>query len=146
MSKGRSIWAWAMALGVAGVSLQAAAAAERGTRAPGDLQAMVEADWAAQETRLGRAAGSPEAIRAALERTRLLLADLGSRPDAPDLKSDAAALESLRAEAGRADSLDEAGRLSLYQKARSLARSVALKNPLLASRPIAFMKRKRFAC
>jgi hypothetical protein len=107
---------------------------------------MVEADWAAQETRLGRAAGSPEAIRAALERTRLLLADLGSRPDAPDLKSDAAALESLRAEAGRADSLDEAGRLSLYRKARSLARGVALKNPLLASRPIAFMKRKRFAC
>ncbi len=42
------------------------------------LTAMVRADWQAQEKRLGRDVQSAEAIQAALERTRRLLADLSA--------------------------------------------------------------------
>jgi len=138
---------WACIVGAAALGL----AAQTGVPAEpaadtADLQAMVEADWAAQEARLGRAAGSPEGIRAALKRARLLLDDLRARKDAPDLTSESAALERLQAEAGRLEALDAHARLLLYHKVRSLSRSVALKNPLLAARPIVFMKRNRFAC
>lgn len=119
-----------------------------GTRTadPVDYRAMVEADWAAQEQRLGREAGSPEATQAALHHAARLLEDLRTLAGAADLSSDAAAIDGLRKEAGRLDSLDEAARLALYLKARWAARELALKNPLLAGRPIAFMKRHRFAC
>jgi len=40
------------------------------------LQLMVQADWALQERRLGRSPQSPAAIRQALRRANLLLADL----------------------------------------------------------------------
>jgi len=62
------------------------------------------------------------------------------------LRPDADALERLRREVGRVASLDAAARVVLYRKVRSLARGLALKNPLLASRPIVFLKRRRFIC
>ena len=106
----------------------------------------IEADWAAQEQRLGREAGSPEAIRAALQHAARLLEDLRTLPGAPDATADAAAIDSLRKEADRIDSLDDAGRLALYLKVRWAARELAFKNPLLSGRQIAFMTRHRFAC
>jgi hypothetical protein len=129
---------------------------------PVDYRAMVEADWAAQEQRLGRTPGSPEATQAALHHAARLLEDLrastpartGRTPaGAADLSPDAAAIDGLRKEAerpsrvsDRPDSLDDAARLALYLKVRWAARELALKNPLLAGRPIVFMKRHRFAC
>jgi len=139
------VWAPAVGLALVGLLSQTAAAAPD-AGVPGRLRAMVEADWAAQEGRLGRAAGSSEAIRVALRRTALLLDDLHGMAGAPDLASDAAALQHLRDRAGRIASLDKAARLSLYHKVRRLARDVALKNPLLAGRPLVFMTCRRFAC
>jgi hypothetical protein len=57
---------------------------------PAAYRPTIEADWAAQEKRLGREAGSPEAIRAALLHAARLLEDLRTLPDAPDLAADAA--------------------------------------------------------
>lgn len=120
-------------------------AAENATEAT-DLQAMVEADWAAQEVRLGRTAGSSASIQEALRRTRLLLADLAARPDAPDLAVESTALERLDATAKGVDGLDADGRLRLYREIRRVCREAALKNPLVAGRPIVFMKRARYVC
>ena len=110
------------------------------------LPAMVEADWAAQEARLGRAAGSPESIREALQRAQRLLGDLRAGKGAPVLAAESAALERLRAESDRPEALGAEARLLLYHKVRALARGAALRNPLLEGRPIVFMKRNRFAC
>jgi hypothetical protein len=124
--------------------------AAAGARAEGAiddrLRTMVEADWTAQEQRLGRAPDSPEAIRAAIKRASLLVDDLRSMANAPDVASDAAALKSLGQEVDRACAGDAAARPSLYQKIRWLARDIALKNPLLAGKPMVFMKRNRFIC
>jgi hypothetical protein len=109
-------------------------------------RAAVEADWAAQEKRFDRAAGSPEAIRAAIERAEELLADLPTVPGAPKFETEAAEIARLADEARRHDALDEAARLALYHKVRWLAREAALQNPLLGSKPILFMKRHRFIC
>jgi hypothetical protein len=144
-------WTWAIVALAIGLVLPAslAAAQRRGERRAVDdsaLRPMVEGDWAAQETRRGRTPQAPEAIRDALQRAARLLADLRAMPDAPDVTSDAAALEGLRKEAAALDSLDDTARLALYQKVRWAARELALKNPLLAGKPIAFMKRNRFIC
>jgi hypothetical protein len=110
------------------------------------MTAMLHADWASQETRAGRAAGSPESIRQALRRAEMLLANLRASADAPDLAAESAGLARLLASAERLDDLDEAGRLRLYREIRSLCRQAALKNPLWAGQPMVFMKRSRFAC
>ena len=47
----------------------------------GPLRTMVEADWDAQEKRLGRQAGSSESIRAALARGGRLVAALKAMPN-----------------------------------------------------------------
>ena len=111
---------------------------------PQTLRAAVEADWAAQERRLGRAPDSPEAIRNALRRTARLLEDLGRMAQAPDLGSEKAALRRLRDEAEKVESLDAPARLALYREIRSVGRTAALKNPLWAGRPLVFLKRHRF--
>jgi hypothetical protein len=128
-----------------GAILFAGLAAATNSRAD-SLQAMVEGDWKAQETRLHRTAGSPQSIREALRRARLLLDDLHSRADAPDLSAESAALESARTKSQQVDALDADARLHLYQQIRGATRAAALKNPLLADRPLVFMKRKRFVC
>lgn len=116
---------------------------------PGDetgLRAAVEADWAAQEKRLGRSPGDPAAVREAFQRACHLLDDLSRRPDAPDLREQAAAIQRLCAEVDRVDSLDAPARQSLYGQLRWTTRQMALQNPLVASTPLAFLKRRRFVC
>jgi len=109
-----------------------------------ELQAMIEADWTAQERRLGRTADSPEAIRGVLKRAERLRADLLRMRNPPGLRAETDALARLRREVIGIESLDVAARLALYRKIRSAARSMALKNPLLTSTRIVFLKRRRF--
>jgi len=109
-----------------------------------ELQAMIEADWSAQERRLGRTSDSPEAIRGVLERAERLRDDLLQMPNPPDLGVEADALVRLRREVNRVESLDVTARLALYREVRSAARNMALKNPLLAATRIVFLKRRRF--
>jgi len=110
------------------------------------LQAMVEADWTAQENRKDRTPDAPQAIRDIWKSANKLLTDLRRMPDGPELSLESAALEQLKGQADTIDSLDKKARLILYQKVRSVARKLALKNPLIASKPIVFMKRRRFIC
>ncbi|MHC4643544.1 MAG: TolB family protein [Planctomycetota bacterium] len=110
------------------------------------LQAMVEADWTAQERRKNRTTDTPEAIRDIWQSANKLLTDLRRIPEGPELSLESAALEQLRGQVDAADSHDKKARLVLYRKVRSIARNLALKNPLVASKPIVFMKRRRFIC
>jgi hypothetical protein len=107
------------------------------------MQSMVHADWELQEKRLGRAQQSPEAIRAALARAARLLEDLRAPPPLGDLAAEAAQLARLNAQAGAIASLDEARRIDLYRRIRTFTRELALRNPLVSSRPILFMQRRR---
>ena len=117
------------------------------TAAQGDsLAALVEADWIAQEHRRGRSADSPAAIEDALTRGERLLGHLAAGNPAPDLRKERAGLGRLRAAAQRLESVGPAERLALYYEVRRVVRQIALKNPLLAGRPIAFLKRHRFIC
>jgi hypothetical protein len=139
----RCVAAWALVfLLLSGAFMAAAGNAPSGET----LQAMVEADWIAQEHRQEREPHSSEAIRDAFERAKKLHADLRTIPDAPGLASEATALERLRDQVSSAASLDKEARLALYRKIRSITRSMTLKNPLIASKPIIFMKRRRFIC
>lgn len=112
----------------------------------GSLRKEVEVDWTAQEKRSGREPHSPEAVREAFRRAELLLKDLRAIPEAPDFEKETADLQQLRSEVRRAGSFKEKAGLVLYQKIRSITRAAALKNPLIASKPILFMKRRRFIC
>jgi hypothetical protein len=130
----------AVLLWPSGEPVQGADGAESG------LDALVQADWAAQEHRRGRSPQDPRAITGAYARAGALLRDLQEMPQTPDLKDEAGQFESLRPRVADVNQLDEAGRLSLYRQIRSLTRGMALKNPLLAGKRIAFMKRRRFVC
>jgi hypothetical protein len=116
------------------------------------LRAMVEADWAAQEQRLGRKQSDERAIRDCLSRVERLEADLRTLGGAVNAMAvahagtDAQFLERLRQEVEAAGSLDEAGRLGLYRRIRWNGRERMLKNSLWASRPILFTKQRRFIC
>ncbi|UCD52058.1 MAG: hypothetical protein JSW27_05350, partial [Phycisphaerales bacterium] len=118
----------------------------RGRTLSPEFRVAVEADWAAQEKRLERSASSPQAIAAVLRAAERLLADLTQGSDAPDLDAERVALVQAKARVADTDGLSEAQRLDLYRDIRWTARSMALKNPLLAGRRLAFMKRKRFVC
>jgi hypothetical protein len=109
-------------------------------------QTQIESDWAAQEKRLGREREQPETIRAALDRADKLLTDLQTSSKRDLLASDAAALSRLREKNRNAASLDASARLALYHEVRWATRELALKNPLVAGQPLAFMKRNRFVC
>jgi len=110
------------------------------------FKATIEADWAAQEKRLGRHASSPQAIGAVMQAAERLLTDLMRRPDTPDLGKERAALTELKPRAAELNELDTPQRLNLYRDIRWITRGMALKNPLVAGRRILFMKRKRFVC
>jgi hypothetical protein len=135
------IW---LLLGLTGPVLSPAS--ETGALGDTALWKAVEADWKAQEKRAGRTPESPEAVGAALKRAGRLLADLRTMANAPDLKVETGTLDRLRAESATADSLAPAERLALYRKVRGYTRELALKNPLLGSKPLVFMKRRRFIC
>ncbi len=106
----------------------------------------IEADWAAQESRRGRSLDAPGAVRDVLDRAARVLEDLRRLPGAPDTDADARRLDGLRAEAAALDAMAPADRRGLYLRTRGLAREAALRNPLLAGRPLVFLKRRRFAC
>ncbi len=110
------------------------------------LQKMVLADWLTQEERSNRRPSDADAITDALGRTRLLLTDLGGMEAGVDLSSEAVFLGHLESQAADLQSLDDKQRMELYLRARRLTRSLALKNPLVAGRSIAFLKRRRFIC
>ena len=113
---------------------------------PVDFRATVEADWDAQEKRLGRDVSSPKAIGAIQFAAERLFADLSRGPDAPELGAERAALAKLKTRAADVDELTESGRAKLYHDIRWVTRSIALKNPLVAGKRVIFMKRKRFIC
>lgn len=129
-----------------GMALAAGAAQADDTREDprgAALRAMVRADWDAQEKRFGRSPDSPEAIHAAVRRAGSLIEDLRQTEGLGDPSSEAAGLQRLAAQADEMESLDEASRLDLYRRVRTLSRELALKNPLVAARPILFMQRHR---
>jgi len=111
-----------------------------------DFRATIEADWDAQEKRLGRDVSSPKAIGAVLFAADRLLADLSRRPDAPELDAEKAALTELKSRGADVDALTDLKRVELYQNIRWVTRSIALKNPLIAGKRVIFMNRKRFIC
>ena len=126
--------------------LSRAAKAQDNTTSAEAMRAMVEADWAAQERRRIRTPDEPSAVRDAYKCAQELLNDLCKMPAGPDITSQAVTLERLRSQVNTVDSLDKPARLALYRQVRSTARNLALKNPLIASKPIVFMKRRRFIC
>ena len=112
----------------------------------GDLRSMVEQDWAQQEKRLGRAVESPEALLAALARATKLL-DGGCKSWNPSERvAVAASLAELQREGNRAQDLDAAKRLALYQQVRWLTRDGLLRNPDVTGQPLLFMQRNRYIC
>jgi len=110
------------------------------------LRAMVEADWAAQELRKDRTPDAPEAIREALGRAEQLMRDLRTMREVPELSSESVTLAWLRRQVSEIGALDKESRLALYQKIRTVGRELVLKNSLIASKPIVFLKRRRFIC
>ena len=111
-----------------------------------ELKSTVEADWAAQERRLGREPGSIEALEAAVVRGQSLLNILASALPPAELDIERRAWESLRTEARAAGRLPSAERIALYHRVRWSGRVLALRNPAVTGQPIAFMKRHRFVC
>jgi hypothetical protein len=125
----------------------AVASGEQHKGTPSDsFRETIEADWAQQEQRLGRTTSSSTAVQAVLNAAERLYADLAAMPNAPDLQEENATLAKLRSRAARMDHFTEAQRVKLYHDARWVARSMALRNPLVAGKPILFMQRKRFVC
>ncbi len=105
---------------------------------------MVEEDWSAQEKRFGRGPQSPETIHLALQRVGRMLDGLSRMPQPPELTRERAAWAKFRSEAEKAAFLSEAARIDLYRGIRWIGRDAALKNPLMGSRPVVFMQRRRF--
>jgi len=110
------------------------------------FDAMIKADWAMQERRHERTPDSPAAINDAYQRAHALSRDLLTLRGQIDLKNELATLDSLGSQISGVDRLDDAARLALYHQIRTTTRSMALKNPLIAGKPLVFMKRRRFIC
>jgi hypothetical protein len=114
---------------------------------PTGFRAAIEADWAAQEERLGRTPADPEAVRKTLERAWRLLDGLDRRlPGQIDRQHWTAELDRVAVEAEAVGSLDEADRARLYRRLRWTIRSLVLQHPELNGPPLLFMKRQRFLC
>ena len=111
-----------------------------------ELRALVEEDWVRQEHRNGRSVDDPRAVRDALVSAERLLAALLEQAEAVDFRAEKQALARCKAQVGAVETLEPAARGALYREIRTIARSLAVKNPLLADRPLAFMKRRRFIC
>ena len=105
------------------------------------MRRAVEEDWARQEQRWKRTAGSVESVREAVARAARLLEHRRSKPDAA-----AAKLAELQRVVEGMDSLDGDGRLALYRRVRWFARELALDDPRVTGQPLVFMKRNRFIC
>ena len=103
----------------------------------------VEADWAKQEKRLKQSPEDAQAIQAAWKRLLDLRASLNSAGPTFTALSPA---EVLARQVQNLAQLPVPERLALYRQIRWLGRQTALANPLFTSKPIVFMKRKRFIC
>lgn len=110
------------------------------------LQALVEQDWARQEQRKGRSVDDPRAVRDALVSAERLLAALLEQAETVDFRAEKQALGRCKAQVGAVETLEPDARGALYREIRTLTRSLVVKNPLLADRPLAFMKQRRFIC
>ncbi len=106
----------------------------------------VEADWVAQERRKNRTPEDPAAVRDAYLSLEKLLINLLIIPEKPDITEESNTLEYLRSQVNALDSSNEPARLDLYRRIRATTRKIILKNPLIASKPLVFMKRRRFIC
>ncbi|MCP4453074.1 MAG: hypothetical protein GY809_16555, partial [Planctomycetes bacterium] len=126
--------------------LSAATWAGQGHAVSRAFRETVEADWARQEQRLGRAMSSPQTILNVMDRAGRLLTDLSGMVHARDFGEERVDLLTLKSRANEMASLDTPQRVRLYQDLRWFARNLALRNPLLAKRPILFMQRRRFVC
>ncbi len=96
------------------------------------MRRAVEEDWARQEQRWGRTAGSAESVREAIARATRLLEHRQARPEA------VAKLAEFR----RAVEFD----VALYRRVRWFTRELALDDPRITGQPLLFMKRNRFIC
>lgn len=108
-----------------------------------ELAKLVEADWEFQEKQLGRTPSDPAAIRDLLSRAQKLYADLDESDSVPENFD---GFQKFEQKVQDVDQLDADARLALYRQLRWKIREVALMNPVLANKPIAFLKRKRFSC
>ncbi len=109
-------------------------------------RAAIEADWAAQERRLGRQPGSVPSIEAAWQRTARLIECLSAMPAAPNLADTRTVLGGMHGDIENVKKLGPARRVRMYHRLRWIGRDLALRNPLVADRPIVFMQRRRFIC
>jgi hypothetical protein len=116
------------------------------TQVSDTFRATIESDWKAQEERLQRVWDTPEAIQDLLTRTEKLLDNLRTNAGTLDLSAETVALEKLRTETDNLDKLNSNNRVELYKKIRWTARNIALRNPLIADKPIAFLKQRRYIC
>ncbi len=139
------MWVFALFACACGLAMDGRIGAQEADTDP-DFRGAIEADWAAQERRAGRRPGSVEALQATLDRTERLRANSSAMPDPPDIQSECDRLGHVREKMDGADRLNDSERLALYHELRWLTRAMALKNPLLAGRPVAFLKRRRFIC
>lgn len=114
-----------------------------GSEAKAEFRRLIEDDWRRQEERLGRKAGSRQAIDGLLARTEKLLDDLRLKMS---IDRDQKTVAGFRVEAEKAGSLTDQERADLYRRIRWFARDLALRNPLVAGKPIVFMERRRFCC
>jgi len=110
-----------------------------------DFQSQIEADWLAEEARLGRDPGDWGVIDSLFERAEKTVASWHTEPEG--LESLLTGLVGLKQEAKKlrqseGESTDEA-RLDLYLKIRRALRQIVLLHPALKDRPIAFMKQRR---
>ena len=108
-----------------------------------ELAKLVEADWEFQEQQKGRTPSDPAAIRDLLAHAQKLYADLDTSDSVPENFS---GFEVFEQKVQGIDQLDEAARRTLYNQLRWKIRELALQNPLVANKPIAFLKRRRFSC
>jgi hypothetical protein len=78
-----------------------------------------------------------------LRRTASLLADLTSKPDAPDFSSMAKTLDSLKSKAGQVQVAQAKARRELFDQALQLRRQIAFSNPLLNFHQLLLIQRHR---
>ncbi len=131
---------------VAILSIPPAVTSVRADDAHQAFRSIVEDDWAAQERRQGRTPHAPGAVRDALDRAQRLLDSRRRMSDGRDLNKEMPRLESLRREAETSESADKAVRLALYHKVRWFTRELAIDNSSIGSKPLVFLKRRRFVC
>jgi hypothetical protein len=110
------------------------------------MRAAVDEDWGLQEARRGRTIEDPTSVRAAWDSAKRLLDALATHPSMPSLDVERQALADLSVGLDSLESFNSVERAERYRSIRQVTRSLVPKHPLLAGRPLLFMKRRRFIC